>query len=81
MVVKLTEMKRGQVGVVSHIEGGYEFARKIQNMGIRTGKKMKKIEEHFRKGPQTIRIDNFKIAIGYGMAEKIFIETGKNESR
>ena len=80
MIIKLTQMKRGQVGVVSHTEGGFQFMQKIQNMGIRTGKKVKKIEEHFKNGPQTIMIDNFKVAIGYGMAEKIFVEIEENES-
>ena len=79
MLIKLTDMKRGEMGIVSNIDGGIGVVQRIQNMGLRLGKKIKKIEGHHQKGPQTVLIDNFKIAIGFGMAEKIIIETKKDE--
>lgn len=74
MLIKLTDMKRGNAGIVSDIGGGRDVSRRIQNMGMRLGKKIKKIEGHHKKGPQTVLITHFKIAIGFGMAEKIIIE-------
>ena len=77
MSIKLTDMKRGEVGVVCSINGGSEATQRIQNIGLRLGKKVKKIEGRSQKGPQTILIDSFKIAIGFGMADKIYVELEK----
>jgi len=74
MIVSLVEMKRGEAGVVTEIQGGTDATQRIQSMGIRIGKKVKKGEAHFWRGPQTILVDNFKVAIGFGMASKIMIE-------
>ena len=74
MIMNLVDMKRGESGVVTEIQGGAGATQRIQSMGIRIGKKIKKEEAHFWRGPQTILVDNFKIAIGYGMASKIMIE-------
>ena len=49
----------------------------MQNMGIRAGKKIRKVSAHFCRGPQTVEIDNFKIALGYGMAKKIIVEVNR----
>ena len=73
-------MKTGESGVVREIEGGFWAAKRIQQMGIRVGKKIKKERGHLRKGPQSVVVDNFRIAIGFGMAEKISIEVERNEA-
>ena len=77
MTIDLTEMQPGTSGVIVETQGGHEFLRRIQSMGIRPGKKIKKISSHFWRGPQTVMIDNLRVAIGYGMAKKIFVEIEK----
>jgi len=74
MIISLVDMKRGERGVVREIQGGMGATQRIQSMGIRIGKKIKKEEAHFWRGPQTVLVDNFKVAIGFGMASKIMIE-------
>ena len=74
MVVSLIDMKSGETGVVVELQGGFGFIERIQSMGIRVGKKIKKTGAHFWKGPQTILVDNFRVAIGYGMAARILVE-------
>jgi ferrous iron transport protein A len=74
MVVSLIDMKPGEKGVVVSLEGGYGFMERVQSMGIRVGKEIKKTGAHFWKGPQTVLVDNFQVAIGFGMASKIFVE-------
>ena len=74
MIVNLIDMKSGETGVVVNIEGGTGAVSRIQSMGVRIGKEIKKISAHFWRGPQTVMIDSFKVAIGHGMAAKIFIE-------
>jgi len=74
MLVDLTQMKPGTKGIVRQLDGGWNFINKIQNMGIREGKRISKISSHFWRGPQTIELDNLRIAIGFGMAKRIFVE-------
>lgn len=74
MKVSLVEMKLGETGVVVDIQSGWGMTNRIQSMGIRAGKEIKKTGAHLWRGPQTVLVDNFQLAIGYGMASKIFVE-------
>ena len=74
MLVDLTQVKPGETGLIKELRGGCDFARRIQSMGMREGKKLKKVSSHFWRGPQTVEVDKTRVAIGFGMAKKIFIE-------
>jgi ferrous iron transport protein A len=74
MQIDLTQMRPGESGIITEIRGGHGLTRKIQSLGIRPGKKITKVSSHFWRGPQTIEIDNIQIAIGFGMAKKIFVQ-------
>ncbi|MFZ2603324.1 MAG: FeoA family protein [Candidatus Omnitrophota bacterium] len=74
MILDLTKILPGETGVVMEIQGGCGFIRKLQSLGIRPGKKIIKVSSHFWRGPQTVEIDNLQIAIGFGMAKRIFVE-------
>jgi ferrous iron transport protein A len=74
MLVDTTQLKAGEEGVIVQLLGGPGLLRKMQSLGVRIGKKVKKVSSHFWHGPQTIEIDNLKIAIGYGLAKKIIVE-------
>lgn len=73
MEVSLVEMKPGQVGTISTIEGGPGFKEKINQIGLRKGKKIKKVSSIFSRGPVTISVDNFQVALGYGKAVRIMV--------
>jgi len=74
MLTSLVNMKLGETGIVRDIHGGSGAAERIQNMGIRIGKKIKKEGPDFGRGPQTIMVGHFRVAIGFGMASKIMVE-------
>jgi len=74
MIIDLTQMHPGEVGIVKEIQGCLGQARKLQSMGLRLGKKITKVSSHFWHGPQTLEMNNMQIAVGFGMAKKIFIE-------
>ncbi len=74
MAIDLTQMQPGETGIVKEIQGGQGFIRKLQSMGLRPGKKIAKVSSHFWRGPQTVKIGNIQIAIGFGMARKISVE-------
>jgi ferrous iron transport protein A len=77
MKIDLTQLKPGETGVVEEIQGGHGLIRKLQSMGVRTGKRITKVSSHFWRGPQTVEINNMQIAIGFGMAKKILVKVEK----
>ncbi len=62
MKISIVEMKRGEIGKIAEIQGGHGITSRVQNIGIRTGKEIKKVGSHFWRGPQTIMVDKFQVA-------------------
>ncbi|MFH1826676.1 MAG: FeoA family protein [bacterium] len=71
---KLTDLKNGQSGAVVRIEGGQGVARRLEAMGVRIGKQIRKISGMFIFGPVTIQVGQTQISIGHGMAAKIMVD-------
>ena len=75
MTINLTQMRPGETGIVKEIQGGgHGLVRKLQSMGLRLGKKITKVSSHFWNGPQTVKVGNIQIAVGFGMAKSILVE-------
>lgn len=74
MLIDLTQMRPGEYGIVQGLCGRCDFEKRLQGMGIRPGKKIKKISSHFWRGPQTIEVGNARFGVGFGMAKKILIQ-------
>lgn len=74
MTIDLTQMQPGESGIITEIRGAHGLISKVQSIGIRPGKKITKVSSHFWRGPQTIEIDNIQVAIGFGMAKRIFVQ-------
>lgn len=74
MKIKLTQLKAGQAGKVLSVEGGCGVLRNIENIGIRPDKVVKKVSQQLAKGPVVVQIGKAQIAIGHGLAEKIWVE-------
>ncbi len=79
MEVTLVEMKAGQTGVISKILGGENLNVKLNQLGLREGKKIKKINSVFHRGPVTVNVDNYQLAVGYGKAVRIMVEVDEVE--
>ena len=77
MRIDLTKLQPGKSATVVEIQGGHNMLKKVQSMGIRPGKRITKVSSHFWRGPQTIQIGKARVAVGYGMAERIFVEVEK----
>lgn len=77
MIKSLNDMNTEESGIVHEIRGGQGLINRLNSLGIRTGKKISKVSSMLLHGPVTIRIDTTKVAIGFGMAGKIFIEVDK----
>lgn len=73
-IVSLANLQAGESGKVYKFEGGERLYKKLDSLGIRKGKKIKKVSDMVLRGPITIQIENSStVAIGRGMAEKIMV--------
>ena len=72
--INLIQMSIGGGGVVVEIRGGYGIQRRMYALGVRPGKRVVKVSSQLWRGPVTIRVDNFQVAIGFGMASRIIVE-------
>ncbi len=73
----LAEMRTGQTGTVVGVLGGHGLIRRLDALGIRPGRKVTKISSTLFRGPVILRVDNTQVAVGFGMARKIIVETDK----
>jgi len=72
--ITLQRMKNGQSGIVSQIHGGHGLTNRLNAMGIRPGKKITRVGSALMRGPVTIKVGNARVAIGFGMANKIIVD-------
>ncbi len=77
MEISLINLPEGKKAVIKKLEGGREFLRKLEALNIRVGKIIKKITGQPFRGPIVIEVDNTKVAIGRGMAMRIYVEPEK----
>ena len=73
-IISLSEMKSGQEGIVTEVMGGVSMIRKLDALGVRAGKKIKKISAALRRGPLVFEVEKTQIAVGRGIAQKILIK-------
>ena len=72
--ITLRQMRDGQSGIVSQIQGGHGLISRLSALGIRPGKRITKVGSTIMRGPVTIKVGNTQVAIGFGMANKIIVE-------
>ena len=72
--INLVQMRIGEAGVVVEIQGGYGIRRRMYALGVRPGKRIVKVSSQLWRGPVTLKIDNFQVAVGFGMANRIIVE-------
>ena len=73
-LIHLAEMEVKMEGVIHKLEGGAGFQTRLQALNIRVGKRIKKISANPFRGPIVVEVDSSRIAIGYGMAQKVIVE-------
>ena len=73
-IVTLRQMHSGQSGRVIEVQGGHGLVNRLSAMGIRPGKKITKISSMLMRGPVTLQLGHTKLALGFGMANKIMVE-------
>jgi len=64
MVVKhLKDLKSGEVGRIARIDGGHGMVSRLSALGIRPGRKIRKLSSALMRGPVTIEVDRTQVDI------------------
>ncbi len=74
-MIDLTHMAAGERGTVVEVHGGHGMKARLEAMGIRPGVEITKISNQIMRGPVIIKAGNTQVALGHGMARKVFVET------
>jgi DtxR family Mn-dependent transcriptional regulator len=76
-ILSLTDMRRGDRGEVFCIEGGRMLARRLEDMGLTPGAKVKVLRLAPFAGPVEIQVRDSCLVLGRRMAARIFIKVVK----
>lgn len=77
--ISAAQMKAGQKGRVVQIRGGHGIVQRLETLGIRRGREIKKISGHWMRGPVLLQQGNTQLALGFGMASKLLVEISEEE--
>ncbi|MFO7957493.1 MAG: FeoA family protein [Candidatus Brocadiia bacterium] len=69
--MNLAELRAGQTAEVLALSGGMGMRRKLEAMGVRPGKTVRKLSSQFMAGPVTILVDGRQVAMGRGIARRV----------
>ena len=72
--ISLTEMQIGETGKIAEIQGGRGMVQRLETLGVRTGKDVKKLSSQLMRGPILLQVGNTQVGIGFGMARKVLVE-------
>ncbi|MCL0057988.1 ferrous iron transport protein A [Dehalococcoidales bacterium] len=74
MDIQLLELGTGKAAVIKQIDGGYGLKRRLTSLGIRVGQTVRRVGSGPFNGPIVVEVDRARVAIGKGIAIKIFVE-------
>jgi len=83
--VPLTSLRDGETGIVTSIKaghgrgrgGGWGFEKRLMDMGLTPGTRVTVVKSAPFHGPLEILVRGSRLALGRGMAERIFVEINK----
>lgn len=73
-VVTLVAMSPGESGVIVDVRGGRRMEERLAALGVRSGKRIKKVSSMLLRGPITIEVDRSQVAIGFHTAARILVD-------
>jgi ferrous iron transport protein A len=74
VVTNLERLAAGKTAVVVGFDGGHGLLGKADAMGLRVGKKLRKLSSQLMAGPVTVIMDGRQLAMGRGIARKILVK-------
>ncbi len=77
--ISIIDLKKNERAVIVSHHGGKVFERRMSSLGLRPHAVIKKISSQLFHGPVTIQVGNSQVALGHGMARRIYVERISNE--
>lgn len=75
--VSLVDMQEGEKGIVAHTSGGLGAMHRLAEMGLTVGCEVKLLRKCSFHGPVEIEVRGVALALGYGLALKVFVQPTK----
>jgi ferrous iron transport protein A len=69
----LTELARGEEGVIVAIQGGWGLQHRLRHLGLTEGRTIRKLSNLALGGPVIVLVNRAQVAIGRGMARRILV--------
>jgi Fe2+ transport system protein FeoA len=79
-IVSLINLPEGTKCVVAHAIGGFGLIRRLAEMGLTPGVEVKVTKKCPFRGPVEVEVRGVALALGYGVASKIFVKPLRKES-
>ncbi|NLW49862.1 MAG: ferrous iron transport protein A [Candidatus Brocadiaceae bacterium] len=76
MVTNLEQLPPGRNAVVVALGGGRGMVNRLEAMGVRPGKQVRKVSTQFMAGPITVLVNGRQLAMGRGIARRIQVDAG-----
>ena len=73
----INELKDGQFGKISFIRGGHKVLQRLLDMGLTPGTRINVLRVAPLGGPVVLSVRSSKLAVGKGIAKKVFVELEK----
>jgi DtxR family Mn-dependent transcriptional regulator len=74
LLTELSNMKPGETGKVAFLRGGTKACQRLLDMGLTNGAEVEVINAAPFNGPLEVSVRGTNLALGRGLAEKVFIE-------
>ncbi len=75
--VSLADMQEGEKGIITHTIGGLGAMHRLAEMGLTPGCEVKLLRKGSFHGPVEIEVRCACLALGYGLALKVFVQPVK----
>jgi ferrous iron transport protein A len=75
----LHDIDEGKTATINSIHGGCRMKDRLSAMGIIEGAKIKVQRKSHMQGPIVVEIGQSAVAIGFNMAQRIFIESDDSQ--
>ena len=76
-IKRLTDLKKDECGVIMALSGGSQACARLADMGLTIGARVCMSRPSSKIGPVEVRVRSSSLAIGRGLAQKIFVEVEK----
>jgi DtxR family Mn-dependent transcriptional regulator len=73
-LISVSSLKKGQVGKIALIRGGHNVLQRLLDMGLTPGTEIHVVKVGPLGGPVELAVRGSKLALGRGVASKVFVE-------